>query len=76
MRFEFDELCGVLIKIPSDGSPEIMRKSDPVWKCFSEGDDSYARAIYFGQGCWERLDTVSEVRARSIVLSWGGTPDF
>ncbi len=52
-------------------SPKIMRKSDPVWRSFGPQDDPYMRAIFLGQGCWERLDSISEDRARRIMEAWG-----
>ena len=70
-RYEFDARMSVLIRTSRDASPMILRKTDPVWRLFGPLDDAYRRAIYLGQGCWERLDTITEEHARMILRGWG-----
>lgn len=70
-RFEFDAVLQVMIRCPFEGSPKIMEKSALVWRDLGPDDESYARAIWLGQGCWERLDTLTEEEARRILAQWG-----
>ena len=71
IHFEYDAEREVLIKCTSDDCPKIIRKSNLVWQYLGPNDESYARAIYLGQGCWERLDTISEDEASHILTEWG-----
>lgn len=70
-RYEYDALCQVLIKCPPKGSPKIIDRVNPVWRDFGPEDEPYMRAIYFGQGCWECLDSVTEEEANQILSRWG-----
>lgn len=74
IRFEFDAQRQVLIKCSSADSPKIIEKNYLVWRDLGPQDEQYARAIYLGQGCWERLDTVDEEEARRILTNWGYLP--
>lgn len=69
--YEYDATCEVLIMIPSDSRPKIMRRNSLQWNDFGERDEQYAKAIFLGQGCWERLDTISEEQAQQILVKWG-----
>lgn len=71
IRYEFDAERQVLIKCSSEDSPKIIEKNNLVWRDFGPKDESYARAIFLGQGCWERLDTINEEKAQSILAQWG-----
>lgn len=68
-RYEYDSESKVLIKIPQNELPKQCSKSNPVWTDL-ENDSPYMRAIFLGQGCWERLDTVSEEKALSLLNEW------
>ena len=70
-RYEYDAERGVLIRCPSEGMPKIMDKSSLVWRDFGPQDDPYLRAILMGQGCWERLDTISAAEAERVLTEWG-----
>lgn len=71
IRFEFDFERQVLIKCSPNDFPKIIERSNLIWRDLGPDDDSYARAIFFGQGCWERLDTVDEGEALRILEDWG-----
>ena len=75
IHYEYDASCEVLIKIPAEGLPKIMRKNNLCWNDLCEQDEQYARAIYLGQGCWERLDTISTEQAQQILKNWGYSPE-
>ena len=69
--FEYDEERQVLIKLSRKEAPKIIEKNNLVWRNFGPQDESYARAIFLGQGCWERLVTIEEDEARTILKQWG-----
>ena len=69
--YEYDEEFDVLIRMPEKGSPKIIKKRDPQWKYLDSSNDMYARAIYIGQGCWERLVKISEEEGLRILQEWG-----
>ena len=71
IRYEFDSECQVLIKCSSQDMPRIIDRTNPVWRSLGPQDEQYARAIYLGQGCWERLVTITEERAMRILTEWG-----
>lgn len=51
---------------------KIMYRSELRWRPLSEEqDNSYLRAIYLGQGCWDRLDCISEEEAQQVLQEWG-----
>ena len=69
--YEYDSERGAMVRPSDDGMPLIIRKREPRWKALGGLDDSYSRAIYIGQGCWERLDTIDEEKAQQILKEWG-----
>ena len=69
--YEYDQECQVLIKIPDEGIPVIMYRRELRWRDFEAQDELYERAIYLGQGCWERLQSISEEEALEILDEWG-----
>ena len=71
VHFEYDAERQVLIRCSSDGLPQIIERSNLVWRNFGPQDEPYARAIFLGQGCWERLDSVKEEEAYRILERWG-----
>lgn len=71
IKYEYDEKYQVMIKCSSKALPRIIRKSDPVWRDFGPQDEPYERAVFLGQGCWERLDTIGEEQAKLILAQWG-----
>ena len=71
IRYEFDAERQVLIKCSSEDSPKIIEKSNLIWRDFDAQDETYARAIFLGQGCWERLDSITENEAQIILTRWG-----
>lgn len=70
IRYEYDAEREVLIKCSSEKPPEIIRRCELVWRSLDDRDEQYARAIFFGQGCWERLDTITEEKALCILKQW------
>ena len=70
-RYYYDALCRTLIKSPQGGSLKIMEDDNLVWRNPGPDDETYLRAIYCGQGCWERLDILDEEEARQILTRWG-----
>ncbi len=71
ISYEYDEEFQVLIQCPPEGLPKIIEKNKLVWRELGPEDEPYARAIYFGQGRWESLETVSEEEAHRILRRWG-----
>jgi len=71
INFEFDAERQVLIKCSSEDSPKIIKKANPVWQELGAEDEQYLRAIYLGQGCWERLNTITEDEAQRVLAQWG-----
>ena len=69
--YEYDSERGAMVRTSDDGMPLIICKREPRWKALGGLDDSYSRAIYIGQGCWERLDTIDEEKAQQILKEWG-----
>ena len=70
--YEYDEEREVLIKIQSGELPKILRRSEGRWRDLKYTEDSYIRAIYIGQGCWERLETITLEEGQRILKEWGG----
>ena len=76
MNYQFDTFTkSVLIRCRKDGVPEILHKGDKEWIHLTPRqdykDESYCRAIYLGQGCWEDLHSISEEEAEAILKEWG-----
>lgn len=69
--YEYDKEMQVLIRVSSEGAPQILYRDEGVWRDFNSSDDGYMRAIYIGQGCWERLETITEETGKSILEEWG-----
>ena len=76
-RYEYDYVFkDVLIRTvdtETDYSIEILHKGQTEWEPLMPGseDDSYARAILLGQGCWEDLKRITEEEANAILAEWG-----
>ncbi len=70
-KYEYDAEMKVLVRCPPDGEPMAISRKTKVWETLGPQYESYARAIYIGQGCWERLTTISEELAFQILRSWG-----
>ena len=61
-----------MIRIPRDDRlPMIFYRSEMCWRDFEPQDELFDRAIYLGQGCWERLHTIEEKEALQILEAWG-----
>ena len=71
MYYEYDAENEVLIRIPDDDLPKIFYRCEGCWRSFGSSDDLYMRAIYIGQGCWERLEAITEEKGRKILEEWG-----
>ncbi|MBQ3755873.1 MAG: hypothetical protein II873_01995 [Oscillospiraceae bacterium] len=69
--YEYDWECEVLIRIPREGLPKIFYRQEMQWRDFDAADELYDRAIYLGQGCWERLRSIEEEEALQILKDWG-----
>ncbi len=70
--YEFDSYRDALIRIPEHGQKQILYRSNLRWEpLLPEKHESYCRAIYLGQGCWERLTTLSEEETQQILEAWG-----
>ena len=71
VHYEFDVERQVLIRYSSQEMPKIIEKSNLVWRGLGPEHEQYARAIFLGQGCWERLDSITEEQAQWILTQWG-----
>ena len=69
--YEYDPYDEVLIRIPPDASPNLISRNNLVWRTFGREHEEYARAIYFGQGCWECLRTLTIEQANALLAEWG-----
>ena len=70
--YEYDKECEVIVRHNHDELPMLMRKSKLVWEnVFDDGNNSYARAIFLGQGCWDRLINISLEEAEKKLKEWG-----
>ena len=69
MHYEYDEECQVLIN--TDGLMQVIRNDGLGWRELGPEYEQYARAICRGQGCWERLESITEKQAKEILKSWG-----
>lgn len=69
--YEYDEEREVLIKIQSGELPKILHRSERRWRDLNYSDDSYMRAIFMGQGCWERLETITLEEGQRVLKEWG-----
>ena len=69
--YEYDWECEVPIRIPREGLPKIFHRQEMQWRDFDAADELYDRAIYLGQGCWERLRSIEEEEALQILKDWG-----
>ncbi len=72
-RYEYDAERSVMLKIEQGKAPRIISKNEPHWRALGADDEQYARALFLGQGCWERLESVSEETAAGILQEWGCT---
>lgn len=72
-RYEYDADGRVLIRLMSDELPQIIRKDELIWRRLGSDvkDEPYHRAIYIGQGCWEKLRSIDEKEANGILFKWG-----
>lgn len=66
----------VLIRhLDGETSPEILHKGDVKWEILRPRpdykDESYCRAVFLGQGCWEDLKRITEEEALQILGEWG-----
>ncbi|MDD6219816.1 MAG: hypothetical protein PUB85_02335 [Clostridia bacterium] len=67
--FEYDKSFDVLIIKNDVGVYKQIEKADFRLNNF-EDDGEYMRAIFLGQGCWERLEEISKEKAIEILKSW------
>ena len=71
MTYYLDSRRNVLIRIAPDHRQSVMEKSTGIWRPFDpQRDDSYARALILGEGCWEDLDLIAEAEALEILRQW------
>lgn len=70
-RYEYDAERSVLLRIMQGKAPCIISREEPHWRALGEADEPYRRAILFGEGCWERLETVDAEAAARILREWG-----
>ena len=79
--YEYDYVSeDVLIRqLDGETTPEILHKGDTKWEYLRPRpdykDESYCRAVYLGQGCWEDLKTINQDEADKILKQWGYTED-
>ena len=69
--YEYDAERSVLIRVEQGSAPRIISKGNPQWHPLGKEDEQYSRAIFLGEGCWERLESVSEETAERILREWG-----
>lgn len=67
--FEYDKSFDVLIIKNDVGVYKQIEKADFRLNNL-EDDGEYMRAIFLGQGCWERLEEISKEKAIEILKSW------
>lgn len=72
MHYEYDEERQVLIN--TDGLMQVIENDGLGWRELGPEYEQYARAIYRGQGCWERLEKITTKQANEILKSWGYEP--
>ncbi len=68
-HYEYDEEYQVLIN--TDGLMQVIENDGLGWRELGPEYEQYARAICRGQGCWERLESITEKQANEILKSWG-----
>lgn len=79
--YEYDKRTkSVLIRrLDESGKIEILHKGDKQWTLLiprpDYTDESYCRAIYLGQGCWEDLKRITSEEAAEILKQWGYKED-
>lgn len=71
VHYEYDAERQVLIRYSAKEMPKIIEKDNLVWRDLGPEHEQYARAIFLGQGCWERLDSITEDLAQLILIRWG-----
>lgn len=71
-RYITDKNRSIIIRC-GDETRQIITKSNPKWEDIYAGGeyDEYARAIAFGEGCWEDLRFIDENEAVGILINWG-----
>ncbi len=69
VHFEYDKSFDVLIIGNGAGVYKQIGKRDFHLNDL-EDNGGYMRAIYLGQGCWERLDNISKEKAIEILKTW------
>ena len=69
MGYEYDEERQILIN--TAGLMQVIENDNLGWRELGPEYEQYARAICLGQGCWERLKTITEEQAQEILKSWG-----
>ena len=54
-------------------SPRIITKKNLIWEDLTSRNkyDSYLRAAFLGQGCWDRLSPISADKAMEMLKEWG-----
>ena len=76
MTYYLDTRRDVLIRVAPDHRRSVLEKSAGTWRPFDpQRDDSYARALIFGEGCWEDLDLLEEAEALEILRQWQNTAE-
>ena len=68
--YDYNRKAEALLGHTKDGMYMIMRRVDPRWKELGGADDSFARAIYIGQGCWDELEDISKEDAERLLDEW------
>lgn len=71
--YEYDAARSVLICLKQGAAPRIISKDNPQWRPLGQEDEQYRRAIFLGEGCWERLESIDAAAAECILLEWGCT---
>lgn len=69
MNYETDNYAIIQI----GGLEEVGRmitKTKLKWESVYN-DDSYSRAVFLGQGCWDRLKDISPEEAHAMLEGWG-----
>ncbi len=69
VHFEYDKTFEVLIIKNEAGVYKQIEKADFRLNDL-EDDGEYMRAIFLGQGCWERLQDISKEKAIEILKTW------
>ena len=79
-KYDYRSKDVLIRRLDEDSLPEILHKGDRQWESLTPSpdykDEEYCRAIYFGQGCWADLKSITEEEAAEILEQWAREAQF